>query len=263
MTMSPRKFALVFAVVSLVALPVIALASTGGTYTTPSLWPTGYWGPLVSCTGNYLASGATYNPGQGACTSLCDLINTGINIVYFAMSVAIFIIAPILFIVGGILMMISGANPEMLSKGRKTLTDTVIGVVIVLCSYLIVNTIITTLQINGIGGFGAGSCALGTVQSGTGSTGGTGTAGSTNLPEGGSCTTGDQCATGVCVIAADGTGSCGPAPSSGSGIQSPGEGVVGGSLNPGWIPCGNTQCDPNSRFPTCAVNKDGSKYCAP
>lgn len=261
MATSPKKMIFAIAALAVMVLPVVVFASTGGAYKTPSLWPTGYWGPLVSCTGNYLASGGTYNSGQGACTSLCDLINTTVNVIYFAMSIAIFIIAPVLFVLGGIMMMLSGANPEMLSKGRKTLTDTAIGLVIVLCSYLIVNTIITALQINGIGGFGASSCAIGTVQTGTGTgTAGSTASGSTSVPVGGACSNSGQCSSGVCD---ETDGVCLPPPSSSSGLQSPGEGVVGGSLNPGWIPCGNTQCDPNSRFPNCAVNTDGSKYCAP
>jgi hypothetical protein len=138
----------------IIVLLVLAPTATALAYSTPNLWPTGYWGPLLSCNGNYLVNGMA-----GTCRSLCDLINTGINIVYFAMSVAIFILAPILFIVGGIMMMVSGGNPDMLSKGRKALIDTAIGLVIVLCSYLIINTIVTTFQINGIGGFGGATCS--------------------------------------------------------------------------------------------------------
>jgi hypothetical protein len=141
-----------------IVLLVLAPTASALAYTTPNIWtvPPGYWGPIVSCTGNYLNNNST-----GTCQSLCDLINTAINATYFAMSVAIFILAPILFLVGAIMIIISGANPEMLSKGKKTLTDTLIGLIIVLCSYLIVNTVITTLHITNIGGFGASSCTLG------------------------------------------------------------------------------------------------------
>jgi len=125
------------------------------------IWPTGYWGPLVSCTGNYdssvkLMAGA---PAQ-SCTSVCDLIGTIINVVYFAMSFAIFIITPILFVTGGVMMMVSGANPEMLGRGKKTLTSTLIGLLIILCSYLIIYTVVNALKITGIGGFGASACSL-------------------------------------------------------------------------------------------------------
>jgi hypothetical protein len=141
-------------------IPAVALAQT---YSTPNIWkvPPGYWGPIVSCSGEYSVTGSSASASSGSlppCKNLCDLINTTINAIYLAMSVALFILAPILFVVGGIMIMISGANPEMLSRGKKTLIDTLIGLIIVLCSYLIVNTVITALKINGIGGFGASSC---------------------------------------------------------------------------------------------------------
>jgi hypothetical protein len=142
------KLLFVIIVGSSVVFPLVASA-----YTTPNIWPTGFWGPLVSCTGNYLSgSGAT------SCTNLCDLINTFINIVYFAMSIAIFIIAPISFVVGGIMIMFAGANPGMLETGKKVLTGAVIGLVIVLCSYLIVATVLKVLGVTGIGGFGGAAC---------------------------------------------------------------------------------------------------------
>jgi hypothetical protein len=56
------------------------------------------------------------------------------------------------------MIMLAGANPGMLESGKKTLTATVIGLAIVLCAYLIVNTTITVLGIAGIGGFGNNAC---------------------------------------------------------------------------------------------------------
>ena len=147
------KTLLIFIVGTSVILPVISFASSGGTaYKTPSLWPTGYWGPIVWCTGDYLTgtannqvAGPTGQPA--ACTNLCDLVGTFINIIYLAMSIAIFIIAPILFVWGGITIMFAGANPGSLETGKKILTGTLIGLAIVLCSYLIVNTVLSVLNI--------------------------------------------------------------------------------------------------------------------
>jgi hypothetical protein len=143
----------VFVVGSSVMLPLVASAAT---YSTPNLWPTGYWGQggLVSCTGDYLAQDNNAHP----CTSLCDLINTFINIVYFLMTIAIFVIAPILLVVGGIMIMLAGANPGMLESGKKVLTGAVIGLIIVLCSYLIVATVVKVLGVTDVGGFGGAAC---------------------------------------------------------------------------------------------------------
>jgi hypothetical protein len=154
------KMLLVMIISSSVAFPLFASA-----YTTPNIWgtPPGFWGPLVSCTGNYLSNGGGQtSSGGGAtaqCTSLCDLINTFINVVYFGMSMAIFIVAPIMIVVGGVMILMAGANPGMLESGKKALTATVIGLVIVLCAYLIVSGVITALGITGIGGFGSSACS--------------------------------------------------------------------------------------------------------
>jgi hypothetical protein len=144
------KILFILVVGSSVAFPLIASA-----YTTPNLWPTGFWGPLVSCTGNYLS-----NPAGNTtpCQNLCDLINTVINIIYFILSIAIFIVTPISFVIGAIMIMMGGANPEMLGKGKKVMAGTVIGLIIVLCSYLIVATFVKALNITNIGGFGGPAC---------------------------------------------------------------------------------------------------------
>src|ERR1700677_190791 len=93
------KMVLGLVLASSVALPLVASA-----YTTPNLWgnPPGFWGPLVSCTGNYIPGASNGdNTTPNPCTNLCDLIGTIINIIYFAISIAIFIIAPISIIIGG------------------------------------------------------------------------------------------------------------------------------------------------------------------
>ena len=136
-------------------LPAISFASSGGTsYSTPSLWPTGFWGPIVWCTGNYLPNPQyVANTHPASCTNLCDLIGTVLNVVYLAMSIAIFIIAPITLVAGGVMIMLAGANPGMLENGKKMLTGAVIGLIIVLCSYLIVNTVLSVLNVTAVGGF--------------------------------------------------------------------------------------------------------------
>jgi hypothetical protein len=54
----------------------------------------------------------------------------------------------------------SGANPGMLEKAKKTLTSTLIGLLIVLCSYLLIYTFVKALNITGIGGFGTSACSV-------------------------------------------------------------------------------------------------------
>ena len=96
------------------------------------------------CTGNY--QGATQvavnKDIPATCTNLCDLIGTVINVIYLLMSIALFVIAPILMVWGGVTIMFAGANPGSLETGKKILTGTVIGIAIVLCSYLLIYTVL-------------------------------------------------------------------------------------------------------------------------
>lgn len=153
-------FTLLIVIVAMFIVPLMVHAQS---YQAPNIWPTGYWGGpngLLTCTGNYLPGAAG---SAQPCQSLCDLIGTVINVIYFCMSVAIFILSPIFFAIGAFMIMFGGANPGMLENGKKTLTSTVIGLVIIICSYLIVSTFITALGFQTwIGGFGTGACNGGT-----------------------------------------------------------------------------------------------------
>jgi hypothetical protein len=157
------KILLVFIIGASTVLPMVSFASSGGTaYKVPSLWPTGYWGPIVWCTGNYIqgATQVALPTGQpAACTNLCDLVGTVINVIYLLMSIALFAIAPVLMVWGGVTIMFAGANPGSLETGKKILTGTVIGIAIVLCSYLIINTVLGALKVTTIGGFNGNSNA--------------------------------------------------------------------------------------------------------
>jgi hypothetical protein len=150
------KIFLILIPVGMVLMPLAASAATA--VTAPNIWPTGYWatGGVISCTGNYPLGGGTQtsdSSGKPYCQSLTDLLQTFINVIYLAMSISIFIIAPILFLVGAVMIMMGGAKPDLLTQGRQTLVGTAIGLIIVLCSYLIVNTVISVFKISGVTGF--------------------------------------------------------------------------------------------------------------
>jgi hypothetical protein len=162
----------VFIAGSLAALPLISSAAANASgnvaYTTPPLWPTGFWGPVVWCTGSSIATAnPTPSPTPGTagktppptCNNLCDLIGTFINAIYLLLSIAIFIFTPVLLVWGGVMIMLAGANPGMLETGKKILTGTVIGLAIVLCSYLLVNTVLSVLSVTSIGGFNGNSAS--------------------------------------------------------------------------------------------------------
>lgn len=107
-----------------------------------SLFPAGYWGPLVSC--------------SGIQCNTCHLFSTAQMVIYFIMTLTIFVIGPIMITAGGIMMLISAGNAEKFSSGRKMATGAVIGILIGLGAFLIVNTLLVTVarQIPGFSGSG-------------------------------------------------------------------------------------------------------------
>ena len=70
----------------------------------PSLWPFGYWGPILSCTGEYYSTGppaVVEGSPTETCTSLCDVLKTARNVAYLGITVVFFVLALLSAIVGG------------------------------------------------------------------------------------------------------------------------------------------------------------------
>jgi len=140
---------LVAALVVILALPYAAHAAGPN----QNIWdPNILKGPLITCTGD--------GTGMAACSSLCDLVYTIINIVYWLIALVIWAIAPISFVIAGVMYMLAGSNPGMLETAKKTAMGAAIGIAVVLCGWLIINTLITVLGITGIGGFGNAACTI-------------------------------------------------------------------------------------------------------
>jgi len=87
--------------------------------------------PFVSCSGT-------------SCTT-CDIFETGQRVIYFGMTMILFVLAPIMIVIGGMMMLIAGGSEERFSSGRRMATGAVIGILIALCAFLIVNFAVTTL----------------------------------------------------------------------------------------------------------------------
>lgn len=148
---------------SFLAAPSAALAQSSANIHS-NVWSiTTLAGPLVTCVGAAPAAGGTPTGGvTQTCTSFCDLVATAANVVYFAITLVIWIIAPLMFLWAGILFMISTGSAERTGQARKMITGTVIGLLIVLCAYLIVTVFVGSLGTLStyIGGFGTAACQL-------------------------------------------------------------------------------------------------------
>ncbi len=80
---------------------------------------------------------------QPAC-NWCHFGDLALNIINFMMYL-IFPLATIMIVVGGIFIMTSGGSSARFSKGKEMITAAVIGILIALLSWIIIDTIISTI----------------------------------------------------------------------------------------------------------------------
>jgi hypothetical protein len=97
--------------------------------------------PIMSCNTQRIEYGKFSDP----CSSLCDLLATAQNAIYFGITLTLVAIAPIFFVIGGIMIITSQGDEGKFKKGKEVLTNAVWGVVIVLAAFVIVNTVIVIL----------------------------------------------------------------------------------------------------------------------
>lgn len=98
----------------------------------------GFTGPIVPCGGS----------GQAPCT-FCDLGVLVVNLTKFMMENVVIPAAALLIVSGGILILISGPSEERLKLGKDIITKTIVGAVIVLLAWLMVDTAIKVLTVGG------------------------------------------------------------------------------------------------------------------
>lgn len=102
--------------------------------------PIGSTGPLVPC--GY-APGRTDVPAEYTVPcNLCHIAVLTINITNYLIYWVAFPAVVILVAIGGIMILIAGPSEERQAAGKKILTTTVIGLIIVFLSWLIVDTAI-------------------------------------------------------------------------------------------------------------------------
>lgn len=89
--------------------------------------------------------GTSANPDP--CT-VCDILKLVKNVIDYVTLTLTPIIAMLLILVSGVFVLLGGANPEMVTKGKKMLTNTLIGVAIIYGSFMIVNFILHSIAGN-------------------------------------------------------------------------------------------------------------------
>lgn len=128
-----KIFAILFLVV--VVFPNVVI---GATLLDP------YWGPIVSCVG-----GAPVELEGGGkiptCTSLCDLFATIQNALRLGVTIALYIMAPAYAVYAGFKIATSEGSSGKVATARKMLIEVIIGILIIIGSFAILNTFMNGL----------------------------------------------------------------------------------------------------------------------
>ena len=83
--------------------------------------------------------------GQSPCT-WCHFGDLAIRIINFMMYL-VFPLAAAMIVMGGIFIMTSSGSSDRFSRGKEIITSAVIGILIALLSWIIIDTIISTLAV--------------------------------------------------------------------------------------------------------------------
>ena len=83
----------------------------------------------------------------GRCT-LCDMVQTGINIGVFVLGI-IGAVTFMIIVYGGLMMLISGGRSDYIKKGKDVLINAVVGLAIALLAYGVVNTVVAVVTEGG------------------------------------------------------------------------------------------------------------------
>ena len=81
-------------------------------------------------------------PGTGEACNICHLFELIDNILEFVMFKFVPVLAGLMLVIGGIWFYFSGASEENKRRAKAILTSVVIGIVLVLAAWIIVNTIL-------------------------------------------------------------------------------------------------------------------------
>jgi len=89
--------------------------------------------------------------GQSSCT-LCHLWNLASNVINFISFNLAIPIATLLFVVAGIIFLTSAGSEQKIGLAKSIFVNTVIGLLIIFCSWLLIDTLLKTIATGAING---------------------------------------------------------------------------------------------------------------
>ena len=105
------------------------------------------------CVGNCVSQGLTSIAGIFPNGGFSSITANPLAFIAWVIRILLYLagaVAVLFVIIGGYQYMTSGGNEETAEKGRKTLINAIIGIVIIILSYVIVNVIVNLVSGNGL-----------------------------------------------------------------------------------------------------------------
>ena len=84
--------------------------------------------------------------GQPSC-QLCHIFVLFDDIITYVLTILTPIIAGLMLVVGGFYMLFAGPSPQLFDKGKSIIKGTVVGLVIIMISWVLLNTVFTYIGV--------------------------------------------------------------------------------------------------------------------
>ncbi len=91
----------------------------------------------------------------GGCQSICDIVTLAQNVLNTGIFIAV-VLSAILFAYAGFKLLTAGGNTEVYAQGKRIFGNVLIGLIIILAGWIVVDTLMRTFTGSGL--TGAGIC---------------------------------------------------------------------------------------------------------
>ncbi len=90
---------------------------------------------------------------EGGCQSICDIVKLAQNVLNFGIFMAV-VLSAILFAYAGFKLLTAGGNTEVYAQGKRVFGNVLIGLIIILAGWIIIDTLMKSFTGTGLTGGG-------------------------------------------------------------------------------------------------------------
>jgi hypothetical protein len=91
--------------------------------------------------------------GEGGCDSICAVVELAQNVLNTAIFMAV-VLSAILFAYAGFKLLTAGGNTEVYAQGKKVFGNVLIGLIIILAGWIVIDTLMKSFTGTGLTGSG-------------------------------------------------------------------------------------------------------------